>query len=113
MMLNYDISRLKQRIEFGTIKSIEDDNTGDYKQEFVSQFKLWCGDYTQTMTQQYTLLGNNQQDLLTIVIRHNPSVNDTLLAKLNGVLYDVSAIDSDSQINAFDTVTLKQSNKKG
>lgn len=110
-MLNYDISRLKQRVEFGLVKSVEDDNTGDYKQEFVPQFKLWCGKYTQTQTQQYTLMGNDQQALITIAIRHNSAVKESLVAKLDGVQYNVAAVNSDDQLNAFDTVTLKKISK--
>ena len=110
-MLNYDISRLKYKVQFGTIQSVENDNTGDYSQQFVPQVTCWCGKYTQTQTQQYTLMGNDQQDLITIAIRHNSAVKESLVAKLNGVQYNVAAVNSDDQLNAFDTVTLKKISK--
>lgn len=110
-MINYDLNRLKHRVQFGTIKSVENDNTGDYSEQFVPQVTCWCGMYTQTQTQQYTLMGNDQQDLITIAIRHNSAVKESLIAKLNGVQYNVAAINSDDQLGAFDTVTLKKVTK--
>lgn len=112
-MLKYDLSRLKHRVQFGTVKSVPNRNTGDSDETFVPQFTVWCGEYQNSMTQQYTLLGNDQQDNITIVIRHNSKVNSTLECEYNGVLYDVVAVNSDDQINAFDTVTLKKSSKLG
>ncbi|WP_235804677.1 phage head closure protein, partial [Liquorilactobacillus capillatus] len=104
--LNYDISRLKQRVEFGSIKSVEDDNTGDYKQEFVSLFKLWCGDYTLSTNQSINLLGIQRTTSKVIVIRHNDVLDEQYIARINDKEYQIVTIDSDSDINGFDVITL-------
>lgn len=110
-MKNYDVSRLKRRVAFGTVKTVENDNIGDYDTEFVPEFTVWCGDYTQTMMQQYTLLGEDIKAVKSIAIRHNDKVNDSIQAQLDGVVYNVTAVNSDSDINAFDVVTLQKNSK--
>lgn len=106
-MLNYDISRLKQRVEFGTTESVKNKYSGVSIPTFVSQFTVWCGSYSQTLTQQYTLLGTNQKAVKSIVIRHNDRVTDSLEARIDGQTYSVVSVNSDPGVNAFDVVTLQ------
>lgn len=56
-MLNYDISRMKNRVEFGTTKTVTNPYSGVNESEFVTVMSLWCGEYTNTVSQTYTNLG--------------------------------------------------------
>lgn len=106
-MLNYDLSRMMHRATFGTTKTVEDDTLEGSHEEFVAQFTLWAGEYTNTQLQTYTLLGTQQSIDLVIVIRHNPKVNKELLVHYQGNEYKIAAVDSDERIGAFDRVTLQ------
>ncbi|WP_367341787.1 phage head closure protein [Limosilactobacillus sp.] len=98
---------MKERALFGTTKSVPNRNLGSSNEYFVPQFEVWCGEYTNTQTQTYSNLGTDIDVDLVIVIRHNPQVNDKkILVRYKGVVYKISAINSDDQVNAFDTVTL-------
>lgn len=109
-MLNYDISRMKSRAEFGTIKTVEDDTITGSTEYYVPQFTVWCGEYTNTQAQSYDLLGTHIDLDIVIAIRHNPQVNNNrLLVKYDGVQYKIVNINSDDRLNAYDLVTLKRS----
>lgn len=108
-MLNYDISRMKHKVEFGTIKSFKADNFNGRVEYYVPDFSVWCGEYTSTQTQTYDLLGTHIDVDLTIVIRHNSKVNDRkILVCYKGTIYQIVNINSDDRLNAFDLVTLKK-----
>ncbi|MCG0912177.1 prophage Lp3 protein 11 [Lactiplantibacillus plantarum] len=48
-MKNYNLSRLNKRVQFGTVKSVENPINGTTKQQFVPLFTVWCGEYTLTI----------------------------------------------------------------
>lgn len=108
-------SMFNKRIEFGTVKSVEDDNTGDYKETFVSQFSLWAYPNKRTLNQQYQLLGTNLTDTIVLIIRHNSNVNDSLKLKYNGQQYDILDVSSDDSLNymSYDYLTVKLTSKVG
>lgn len=107
MMLNYDISRMKHRVEFGTYSYVPDDTLEGGHEEFKPTETVWCGEYTNTQTQTYTNLGTNINVDLVLAIRHNPNVNKKLTAKYLDKEYKIVAINSDDRLNAFDLVTLQ------
>lgn len=106
-MLNYDISRMKQRVEFGTYSYVPDDTLEGGHEEFKPTETVWCGEYTNTQTQTFDNLGTHVNADLVLVIRHNPDVNKKLSAKYKGHEYKIIAINSDDRLNAFDLITLQ------
>lgn len=111
MMLNYDISRMKQRVEFGTYHYVEDDTISGGHEEFVPLTEVWCGEYSSTQSQMVDLVGLHIDADIVLAIRHNPSINKKISAKYQGKEYRIVAINSDDRLNAFDLVTLQV--KKG
>lgn len=110
-MLNYDISRMKHKVEFGTWDYVADDSLEGGHETFKPLTTVWCGEYTNTQTQTFNNLGTHVDADIVLTIRHNPSVNKKLSAKYQGNEYKIIAINSDDRINAFDLVTLQV--KKG
>ncbi|MCM2626683.1 head-tail adaptor protein [Lactiplantibacillus plantarum] len=45
-MKNYNLNRLNKRVQFGTVKSVQNPINGTTKQQFVPLFTVWCGEYT-------------------------------------------------------------------
>ncbi|MDA5388781.1 phage head closure protein [Loigolactobacillus backii] len=108
-MKKYDLPRMKQRADFGTVKSVLNENTGNYVKQFVCQYSLWYGSFTKTITQSYAADGNlNLTDTVAIIIRHNPNINKSLEVRINDVAYSIVDINSDDQVNAFDVVIVKK-----
>lgn len=106
-MLNYDITRMKQRVEFGTTKTVTNPYSGVNESEFVTVMSLWCGEYTNTVSQTYTNLGNNINADIVLAVRHNNKLNKQLQVKYKGKEYKIINIDSDNRLNAFDLITLQ------
>lgn len=106
-MLNYDISRMKQRVEFGTYSYVPDDTLEGGHEEFKPTETVWCGEYTNTQSQTFDNLGTHVNADLVLAIRHNPDVNKKLSAKYKDHEYKIIAINSDDRLNAFDLVTLQ------
>lgn len=106
-MLNYDISRMKHRVEFGTYSYVPDDTLEGGHEEFKPTETVWCGEYTNTQTQTFDNLGTHVDADLVLAIRHNPDINKKLSAKYKGHEYKIIAINSDDRLNAFDLITLQ------
>lgn len=107
-MLNYDISRMKSKVTFETVKSHQN-AMGVNVTSPVEVATVWCGEYNNTMSQTYTNLGTNVNVDLVLVIRHNPSIKKNYKAKYLDQQYDIVSINSDDRLNAFDLITLRQS----
>lgn len=106
-MLNYDISRMRRKVTFETVKSHQN-KMGVNVTSPVDVATVWCGEYTNTMSQTYTNLGTNINVDLVLVIRHNPNINNNYKARYQGQQYDIVNINSDERLNAFDLITLRQ-----
>ncbi|MFX3616124.1 MAG: phage head closure protein [Sporolactobacillus sp.] len=106
-----DPSRLNRRIQFGTAEPVEQPN-GATKDEFVGQQEVYCGRWTRTFNQSFQVIGTERQDDITVIIRHNPSVTDSLLAQFidDTTIYKVIANNPDesTEIIAYDLVTLRK-----
>ena len=105
-MLNYDITRMKHKVTFETVKSHEN-AMGVNVTSPVEVATVWCGEYNNTMSQTYTNLGTNVNVDLVLVIRHNPNVKKNYKAKYLDQQYDIVSINSDDRLNAFDLITLR------
>ena len=113
-MLNYDITRMKERAVFGKVEQTFDQvrhRMGNEK--FKPVITLWCGLFTQTQTQTQIDIGMKLRVRVAIVVRHNKQINDeNIFVKYRNELYKISSISSDDRINAFDVVYLEKSDKK-
>ncbi|EQM54693.1 head-tail joining protein [Lactiplantibacillus plantarum EGD-AQ4] len=112
-MKNYNLSRLNKRVQFGTVKSVENPINGTTKQQFVPLFTVWCGEYTLTISNTISLTGTTATTNQLIVVRHDDRITTTLEAILDGVTYKVAGVSSDSELNAYDVVTLTKVNGHG
>lgn len=114
-MKTYDVSRMKHRCQFGVYGDSDEinPNTGVPIQQFVPQFSLWFGEYSQTINQQITLTGDNLTDTKMIVVRHNEQVNQQQLVKIGDTLYQVNNVAGDDEVNSFDVITLVRYQKRG
>lgn len=117
-MKKYSMARLNKRVTFCKTGS-KVNGAGVSIPTPVDLVTLWCGSYTQTLTQAATLLGTTATASTTIVIRHSPQLDGlfsqgkVLYAKLSGNTYEVIQYNGDDEINAYDLVTLKHVSKIG
>jgi len=99
-----------RKVDFGTVKSIQNPNNGSTKKEFVKEFSLWFAPKTRTLSQQYQLKGTDLDNSRLIVVRHNEALEDMKLARIDGDVYDIAQYspDESNAIITYDYVTLKR-----
>lgn len=102
-----------ERAEFGTIKTGYNPKNGNPTKDFVVSFSRWFGYRTQSLSQQYTFMGNAITDTKLIAIRHDDAVNKSLNIKIGQAIYDIILISFDdrSARETFDLLTLKKVSK--
>lgn len=112
-MIN-DPSRLNLRISFGTGQSTENGNSIPIE-TYVESFSVWCGVWNRTYAEKFAAIGTEHQNDLTVIIRHNPAVNQSLLAQMVSDLsttyrvVDVAPDETPSPVS-FDLVTMQKVN---
>lgn len=109
------LDRFNHKISFGTIKTIENNNTGDYDESFVPTITLHCALYNRSITQSYQILGTSLEDTIVVVIRSTNEVSKQLLASYDDAVYQIIDVSKDStgKAVAYDLLTLKKYAKKG
>ena len=109
------LNRFNHKISFGTIKTVENNNTGDYDELFVPTITLHCALYNRTIAQSYQILGTSLEDTIVVAIRATNKLNKQLLASYGDVVYRIVDVSKDSTGNliAYDLLTLKKYAKKG
>ncbi|ETY72795.1 head-tail joining protein [Lactiplantibacillus fabifermentans T30PCM01] len=113
-MKNYNLSRLNKRVQFGVEEMAGiNNNTGENITKFSPSFSVWCGEYTLTISNTISLAGTTATTNELIVVRHDERITTALLALLDGVTYKVAGVSSDSELNAYDVVTLTKVNGHG
>ncbi|MBO2715472.1 phage head closure protein [Lactiplantibacillus plantarum] len=112
-MKNYNLNRLNKRVQFGTVKSVQNLINGTTKQQFVPLFTVWCGEYILTVNNTISLTGTTATTNQLIAVRHDERITTALLALLDGVEYKVAGVSSDGELNAYDVVTLTKVNGHG
>lgn len=112
-MKNYNINRLNKRVQFGTVKTVQNLINGTNKQQFVPLFTVWYGEYTLTISNTISLTGTTATTNELIVVRHDDRITTALEAILDGVTYKVAGVSSDSELNAYDVITLTKVNGHG
>lgn len=112
-MKQYNLSRLDKRVQFGTVKSVQNLINGTTKQKFVPLFTVWYGEYTLTISNTISLTGTTATTNELIVVRHDDRITTALEAMLDGIEYKIAGISSDSELNAYDVITLAKVNGHG
>jgi SPP1 family predicted phage head-tail adaptor len=109
------VNRFNQKISFGTIKTVENNNTGDYDESFVPTISLHCALYNRSITQSYQILGTSLEDTIVVAIRSTNELSKQLLASYGDVVYQIIDVSKDSTGKpvAYDLLTLKKYVKKG
>ena len=67
-----------QRIQIGTVKTVQNPINGTSKQTFISQFSLYCAPYTRSIAYSYQLTAE-QLEQVVVIIRHNPKVYEEIM----------------------------------
>lgn len=111
-----DPSRLNKRISFGTTQITENGNgiaLSSADSNFVEQFSVWCGIWNRSLSEKFAVVGTEHQNDVTVIIRHNTDVYESLLAQLDGVTYRVDSDQPDETPSpvSFDLLTLKKVTK--
>lgn len=99
-----------ERAQFGTYETGINEINGNQTNVFVPAFSRWFGNQTQSLNQQYTLLGNKMTDMRLIAIRHDTSVTDQMAVKIGNDEYNIVLISPDNRIarETFDLITLQK-----
>ncbi|MFD1483872.1 phage head closure protein [Lacticaseibacillus baoqingensis] len=109
-MKKYSIARLNKVAEIGKTVSRRT-GAGINISTFEPTGTLFYGSYNRTVTQTYQITGTDLADTIAIVVRHTDTLNDSMLVRLAGTVYDIQSIAYDDDPNAFDVVTLKKTTK--
>ncbi|MCT0042999.1 head-tail adaptor protein [Weissella confusa] len=109
-MAMFKPSDFNHKVDFGTVKTVQNPNNGSTKKAFAKQFSLWCAPKLRTLNQQYQIQGTALDNTKVIVIRHNTAVEGIKVAQIDGVMYDIMQYspDESNAIIAYDFVTLKR-----
>ena len=101
-----------QRIEIGTVKTVQNRINGTSKPILDSQFSLYCAPYTRSIASSYQLT-SEQLEQVVVIIRHNPKVYEGIQCKYKGKLYDVinDSMDDSNNYLSCDYLTLKRITK--
>lgn len=102
-----------KKVTFGRFDEGAYDLNGNQTRTFVTTTTVWCGDQTQSLSQQYTLLGSGITDTRLIAIRHRKLAGRGTVAQIDGTFYDIVNVSPDNRIglDTFDLVTLKENVK--
>lgn len=105
-MRNYNINRLKHKAKLGIIEQGEDDN-GMPTNIFKAQRDIWFGEYRVSITQNpFVTTPVHTQNTRTVVIRHDTTVKTWQVLEINGLDYQITAIEPDDEVNGLDILTL-------
>lgn len=109
-MATFKPSDFNRKIEFGTVKSIQNPNNGSIKKQFIKEFSLWYAPKTRTLNQQYQLQGTELDNTRLVVVRHTQALESSKVAQIDNVMYDVTQYspDESNAIITYDYVTLKR-----
>ena len=107
---SYSPYLFSKKADFGTTKSVLNDNSGVNEPCFVKQFSLHVYPQKRTLDMQYRALGTNYQNAITLVVRHTHQINDQLKVKYDGEEYQIINISSDDSTNyqTYDFLTLQK-----
>lgn len=107
-MKKYNLKRLKHECEFGNYTYKENPYTGINYSEFKPLFKKRFGYVTTNITLQVLVTGSRETDTITIAIKHDPRVKQSLAVMIDNVEYRIIEFNVDDDINAYDVLTLKK-----
>ena len=111
LIVQIAVQRLRKVVNFGTVDSVENDNTGDYDTKFVAQFSKHYADYQRTQTQSYQVSGTDLANTIIIAIRSTDKVDKALKAQFKNSedVYDIVDISKGTTGKPvdYDLVTLK------
>ena len=115
MMQKINPSRLRYRIQFGHYETKTNRNGVNINGDFVTDTEVWGGIYTNSMTQQYILMGQNISDVKSFIVRHNDDLQKCKVLKFNDEYYSDLKFNMDPYNNhrSFDIVTGKVVKKRG
>lgn len=102
-----------ERCSFGRYQTVVNKKNGNKTNEFVPEFDRWFGYLTQTLDQQFTLLGINKRNTKMIAVRHDRDINESLQVEIEDEVYDIVLISSDERAarETYDLLTLAKVEK--
>lgn len=100
--------QFNHRADFGTVKEIYNSNTGGKSKGFFKYFSLYYAPRTRTMNQIFQAKAAGMSDTITIAVRHNEKLKDTLLVKINDVIWKIVhlSINDNNSYQSYDFLTL-------
>lgn len=99
------------KVEFGTVKSVPNKNTGQKVPTFVvSTNKMRYAPRSRSITQSDSIFGISIQETKIIAVRHNESLTENLKVRFvkTGKVHDIKYISSDESNTpvSFDYITI-------
>ncbi len=74
---------------------------------FKPQLDIWFGVYRVSITQNpFSTTLDHTQNTHTVVIRHDTTVKTWQVLEINGLDYQITAIEPDDEVNGLDILTL-------
>ncbi|MGC2920928.1 phage head closure protein [Leuconostoc mesenteroides subsp. dextranicum] len=99
------------KVEFGTVKSVLNKNTGQKVPSFVSStIQMRYATRSRSITQSDSIFGTSIQETKIIAVRHNESLTENLKVRFvkTGKVHDIKYISSDESNTpvSFDYITI-------
>lgn len=99
------------KVEFGTVKSVPNKNTGQKVPSFIpSTNQMRYAPRSRSITQSDSIFGTNIQETKIIAVRHNESLTENLKVRFvkTGKVHDIKYISSDESNTpvSFDYITI-------
>lgn len=99
------------KVEFGTVKSVQNKNTGKKVPSFVPVTgQVRYAPRSRSITQSDSIFGTNIQETKIIAVRHNESLTDNLKVRFvkTGKIHDIKYVSSDETNTpiSFDYITI-------
>ncbi|MBM7617254.1 SPP1 family predicted phage head-tail adaptor [Weissella uvarum] len=109
----YKPYELNRKADFGTVKSVQSSTTGAMREQFIKEMSLYYAPVERGLTMESKLEGTKFEDTISIAVRHNKALQESMVVKLADVQYKIVKIQPDDSNNyvTYDKIILKKVEK--
>lgn len=110
---NFPAWKFNKVADFGSMKSVQNPNTGSRSTKFVKDFSLHYMIKNRTLNQQYATLGTSFENTITMIVAHSNKLTENQIVQINGKTYKIINISFDDSTQAirYDYLTLSANTK--
>lgn len=105
--------KFNKTADFGSMKSVQNPNTGSRTTKFVKDFSLHYMIKNRTLNQQYQTLGTTFENTITMIVAHSNKLSENQIVQIGGKTYKIInlSFDDSTQAIRYDYLTLALTTK--